>query len=300
MIACTTGRSDIVDNSHKKASCGQMEAANIDTSGVHAKVKYMIDTGEKRLVYVPSEAGQDNSKWAGRYKDHEVLIADARQAPERMELDRHGFALVNHASKVDDFYNDDLIGRVYEPEVEALLSSLTGAKRVHVFDHTRRADSKGMREEKVVREPAGVIHNDYTAVSAAKRVRDLFPEAEAEDLLSRRFAIVNIWRSSNGRPIETAPLALCDARSVSDDDLVTVERHSKDRIGEVQQVLQNDAHRWFYFPLMQPDEALLIKTYDSADDGRAQFSVHTAFEDPMAGPAASPRESIETRAFLFF
>ncbi len=131
-------------------------------------------------------------------------------------------------------------------------------------------------------------------------MRDLFLVEEAEDLLSRRFSIVNIWRSSNGKPIETAPLALCDARSVDDDDLITVERHAKDRIGEVQQVKWNDQHRWYYFPQMRADEALLIKTFDSATDGRARFSVHTAFEDPSAPADAAPRESIETRALLFF
>lgn len=95
-------------------------------------------------------------------------------------------------------------------------------------------------------------------------------------------------------------MALCDARSVAPNDLITVERHAKDRIGEVQQVIRNDQHRWYYFPLMQASEALLIKTFDSAQDGRARFSVHTAFEDPGAPAGASPRESIETRAFLFF
>jgi hypothetical protein len=62
----------------------------------------------------------------------------------------------------------------------------------------------------------------------------------------------------------------------------------------------NDQHRWYYFPQMRADEALLIKTFDSATDGRARFSVHTAFEDPSAPADAAPRESIETRALLFF
>ncbi|MBT5570026.1 MAG: methyltransferase [Alphaproteobacteria bacterium] len=215
-------------------------------------------------------------------------------------MDQQGFELVDQNTAVTNFFDDTQISSIYEAEMVDLLTNLTGATKVHVFDHTRRADSRSMREEKVVREPAGVIHNDYTADSAAKRVRDLFSPDEAEDLLSRRFAIINVWRSSNGKPIQTAPLALCDARSVSDDDLITVERHSKDRIGEVQQVLQNNNHRWFYFSQMQANEALLIKTFDSATDGRAQFSVHTAFEDPTAAADAIPRESIETRALLFY
>ena len=271
-----------------------------DIQKVQANVKYLAHTEEKRLIYIPSEAGQDNSKWAGRYNDFEVSILNGRQATESFDLDQQGFELVDQNTAVTNFFDDTQISSIYEAEMVDLLTNLTGATKVHVFDHTRRADSRSMREEKVVREPAGVIHNDYTAASAAKRVRDLFSPDEAEDLLSRRFAIINVWRSSNGKPIQTAPLALCDARSVSDDDLITVERHSKDRIGEVQQVLQNNNHRWFYFSQMQANEALLIKTFDSATDGRAQFSVHTAFEDPTAAADAIPRESIETRALLFY
>lgn len=271
-----------------------------DPTTVRADVKYMTDTGEKRLIYIPSEAGQDNSKWAGLYEDRKVEIRNARIEPSAFTLDEAGFAIAPQTSAVTDFYDDTQIADVYEPEVAALLQKLTGATRVHVFDHTRRADSEAMRAAKIVREPAGVIHNDYTEASAEKRVRELLPEDEASDLLSRRFAIVNLWRSSNHAPIETAPLALCDARSVSDGDLITVERHSKDRIGEVQQVIFNPEHRWFYYPQLQVDEALLIKTYDSATDGRARFSVHTAFEDPTAPAGAAPRESIESRAFVFF
>ncbi|MDA0785526.1 MAG: CmcJ/NvfI family oxidoreductase [Proteobacteria bacterium] len=276
------------------------ESAALDTRAVQASVKYITDPGKDRLIYVPSEAGHDNSKWAGQYRDHVVDIHNARSVPPGFSLDREGFELVEHISTVTDFYDDAQISEIYEPEIEALLKLATGAARVHVFDHTRRADSRALREGKVVREPASIIHNDYTDASAAKRVRDLFPEDEAEGLLSRRFAIVNVWRSSNGAPIETAPLALCDATSLDDKDLITVERHSKDRIGEVLQVIENPRHRWFYFPQMQPDEVLLLKTYDSATDGRARFAVHTAFEDPTTPPGAAPRESIETRAFLFF
>ena len=270
------------------------------TETLYAKVKYITDTGEKRLIYIPSEAGQDNSKWAGMYEDHEVPIRDGRQSDEPFDIDVQGFALVGQTSAVTDFYDDGQVADIYEAEIKALLRSVTGAQHVHIFDHTRRADSKSMREQKVVREPAGVIHNDYSAASAAKRVRDLFPPDEAELLLKHRFAIVNVWRSANGGPVETAPMALCDARSLRERDLITVERHSKDRIGEVQQVIWNPEHKWVYFPHMAADEALLIKTHDSADDGHAKFSVHTAFEDPTAPADARPRESIETRAFVFF
>jgi hypothetical protein len=82
--------------------------------------------------------------------------------------------------------------------------------------------------------------------------------------------------------------------------LVSVKRQAKDRIGEIQLPIYNPAHRWYYFPELRPDEALLFKTYDSATDGRARFTIHTSFEDPAAAADAPPRESIETRCFVFF
>lgn len=50
---------------------------------------------------------------------------------------------------------------------------------------------------------------------------------------------------------------------------------------------------------MRTDEAWVFKNYDSATDGRARFTPHTAFVDPTH-PAAAPRESIEFRAFAFY
>lgn len=68
----------------------------------------------------------------------------------------------------------------------------------------------------------------------------------------------------------------------------------------IQQATFNPAHRWFYFPNMHTHEALLIKTYDSAEGGPARFTIHTAFDDPTAAADAAPRQSIESRTFVFF
>jgi hypothetical protein len=73
-----------------------------------------------------------------------------------------------------------------------------------------------------------------------------------------------------------------------------------DRTGEVYSVAFNPAHRWYYFPRMERDEALLIKCYDSLEDGRARFSAHSAFDDPTTRPGAPSRESIEIRTIAFY
>ena len=81
---------------------------------------------------------------------------------------------------------------------------------------------------------------------------------------------------------------------------VTVYVTSCSRCGSEAPGSGPSARRWYYFPEMQPDEALLIKTYDSATDGRARFTLHTSFDDPTAAADAEPRESLETRCFAFF
>ncbi len=265
---------------------------------VTAALTYLVDTGEKPVNY-PSTGGGGVSQWQGRHEARRVTIHDGRASAEGFDLDRQGFTLVRHDSAVGDFYDDAQIEALYEAELEALVKRVTGAARVVVFDHTRRSDSLAMRETQGIREPAGNVHNDYTARSAPQRVRDLLPAHEAEALLQRRFAIVNVWRPIQG-PVQAAPLALCDARSVAPEDLIAAERRAKDRVGEIQQAVFNPAHRWTYFPNMARHEALLIKVYDSAEDGRARFTIHTGFDDPTSPPDAPPRESIETRSFVFF
>lgn len=267
---------------------------------VEAPLKYLADA-RNVSVYVASVGGGDTSLHEGDYVMRPVAVRNGRLRAEGFSLDREGFVLMDRPSAVRDFYDDGEIARVYEPEVQALVRTATGARRVEVFDHTRRSASQDVQRARSIREPASIVHNDYTARSGPARLRDHFPDApeEAEALLERRFAIVNVWRSTGG-PVLTAPLALCDAASLAPEDLVSVKRQAKQRIGEIQQAVYDPAHRWYYFPEMTADEALLIKTYDSATDGRARFTIHTSFDDPNAAADAPPRESLETRCFAFF
>ncbi len=149
-------------------------------------------------------------------------------------------------------------------------------------------------EEQILRR----VHNDYTEWSGPQRVRDLLPD-EADDLLRRRFAIVQVWRPIR-HPVESFPLAICDARSISPDDFLVSERRYPNRIGQTYAITYNPEHHWYYLPRMQREEALVFKVYDSAKDGRARWSAHTAFEDPTSPPNARPRESIEIRTLAFF
>ena len=216
----------------------------------------------------------------------------------RFELDRDGFRFVRHDTKVVDFFDPSRLRRVYYPEMEALVKAESGASRVVVFDHTLRSADDDEREARKIREVVRRAHNDYTEWSGPQRVRDLLPQ-EADDLLRRRFAIIQVWRPIR-HPVETFPLAICDARSVCLRRFRDFERRYPDRIGQTYAVTYNPDHRWYWFPRMRREEALVFKVYDSVKDGRARWSAHTAFEDPTSPPNARPRESIEIRTLAFF
>ncbi|MGI9316974.1 MAG: CmcJ/NvfI family oxidoreductase [bacterium] len=263
-------------------------------------VQYLAND-ENLAIYVASVGGGEIPQHEGNYEMRTVIMTDGRNHDSLFNLDRHGFKLVKHCSLVSDFDDGDQVTSVYETEIKDLVKAETGAIEVIVFDHTRRAASEQVRKQKMVREPASTIHNDYTAWSGPNRLREIFRERrlELEELADHRFAIVNIWRSAAGT-IENYPLAMCDASSTVPVDLVSVKRQANDRIGEIQLATYNPKHRWFYFPHMAMDEALLFKTYDSAEDGRARFTIHTSFDDPTAPSDAPVRQSIETRCFAFF
>jgi len=262
---------------------------------MQAGIPYTVDTGEK-LVNETFGPNNIHRKTSGTQELHPMEVRDGRQG--KFSLDENGFTFVEHRTAVKDFLDAEELKRVYYPEVSRLIKTVSGAKRVHVFDHTLRSGDEREREAKLLREPVLSAHNDYTEWSGPNRVRELMGD-EADQLLAHRFAIIQVWRAIN-QPIESNPLAIADAKSVEPDDLLIAERRYPHRVGQTYRLKYNPRHRWFYFPRMRRDEALVFKVFDSQKDGRARFTPHTSFDDPATPPGAPPRQSIEARALAFF
>ena len=265
---------------------------------VEATLVYTVDTGVKPVNQTMGP-GDMSRRIVGTVEDHLMVIRNGRPSRDEFAVDVNGFEFVDHKSEMTDFYDVDQLKTVYHPEVEALIKQRTGAARVVIFDHTLRSGDEATRNEKLVREPVLSVHNDYTDWSGPQRVRELMPPGEAEDLLTRRFAIVQVWRPIRD-PIQSNPLAICDARTLSTDNLIASERRFPHRVGETYRISYDANQRWYYFPNMNRDEALVFKVFDSATDGRARFTPHTSFVDPNTPAGAPPRESIEMRALVFF
>jgi hypothetical protein len=269
---------------------------------VQAALNYLAATGEKPVTYAYQPP--PGVPWStAEAEEHATTIRDLRPAASEFLVDDVGFQLLTHRSAVRDFWDEDEIRRVYYPESIDLLKRVTGAAEVRIFDHTlrRRVPGENDRSSKpdVPRQPANRVHVDQTAASGVSRLRIEYPD-EADALLRRRVAIVNLWRPIKS-PALDAPLAVCDARSVKPQDLIASDLVFRDRRGETYNLIYNPGQRWFYASAMRPDEVLLLKCYDSRDDGAvARFAPHTAFIDPTAPADAPPRESIELRTFVIF
>jgi hypothetical protein len=258
---------------------------------VTSTLHYLKRGTEKPTRYV-AEPPPGVPVWNGIDDPREMTIEDARGRETEFTIDRNGFQLVKAPTVVRDFYSNEEVKRVYYPEVERLLRDTLGASRVFVFDHgVRNAGRPGSGM------PVRRVHNDHTVNSAPRRVRDHLG-ADASELLKRRFGIVNVWRPIRG-PVLDSPLALCDAQSFTDGDLIATDFVHPHVRGETSSVEYNPKHRWYYFSEMQADEVVLIRVHDSANDGRARLSFHTSFDNPLAS-GAPPRESIEVRALVFF
>jgi hypothetical protein len=231
---------------------------------------------------------------------HSVQIRDVRPLAGAFSLDHEGFELLPHETAALDLYDDDAIEKIYYPEIDALLRSVTGANRVVIFDATRRSDSgAGASNRDGLRGPASRVHVDYTERSGPQRLKDLLGEAEAARLAAAgaRIVQINVWRPMRG-PVERSPLALADASSVRAEDLIATDQVFPDRVGEIYHLAYDPSQRWYYAPAMTPDEVLLIKGWDSLDDGRARFTPHGAFDLPDTPKDAAPRESIEVRTLV--
>lgn len=266
---------------------------------VHAQIEFLRPTSGRPFSYGHEPAPGDPPATAS-FELHSVDIRNVRTAPSGLTLDDNGATLLRHRSGVTDFYDDTQIVEVYYPEAAAAIQAATGARKVLVFDHNvRRGQALPLRPSRYAQgRPVAHAHTDYTEVSAARRVRDEFGQ-EADSLLRRRYMQVNLWRPIAG-PLRDWPLAICDASSIGPQGLRAVDLVYPQRRGEIYYLTHEAGQRWYYAPDMQPDEAWLLKNFDSETAGTARFAAHSAFDDPTPWRHVPARESIEVRAFAFF
>ncbi|HUZ31485.1 MAG TPA: CmcJ/NvfI family oxidoreductase [Xanthobacteraceae bacterium] len=278
-----------------------MTAKTTAQADVKSTFRYTRDTGVTPEVYFYEPP--PGTKWRESGDDpHEMTVHDGRDRAKSFTLDREGFAFRDLHSSFVEWDDDEAIRTKFYGTVEQFVQNEVGASRVIIFDHTIRSQANltQNRAERSTsrRAPVMNVHCDYTPNSGPLRVRQLLPN-QADELLKRRVAFYNFWKPLR-RTVEERPLAMCDVTSSTEQEFIVMKLRYRDRDGEIFVMRHSPKHKWWYFPRMTPDHAIMLKTYDSMADGRARFVGHSAFEDPTTPPNAPMRESIEIRTMAFF
>ncbi|EMR63916.1 putative methyltransferase-like protein [Eutypa lata UCREL1] len=268
---------------------------------ISASINYWKDPGDGSLP-TPVNVSDDTVTNKRPTVAQRVLVRDITGEEAKYTLDKNAFQLHHHEStlkELDEFRDDAKVKAEYYPESAQLLKDFTGASRVFVFDHRTRCGpsnwhslGKGNTES---RGPLLRAHVDQSYDGAEMVLRRWFPD-EADDLVKRRYQIINIWR-----PIKTIlkdPLAVADSSTVPDTDLVAAAIIYPKFKSETWTVRPSEAHRWYFKYKQSPDEVLFIKCFDSKETV-ARRALHSAFQDPDEVDSEY-RESIETRALLFY
>lgn len=277
-----------------------MPQGSTDTPAiVEAELCFIVPQAEKPVFQSAAYTGGDPTVFF-KVENRAVAITDLRTSSVKPSVEREGFELLHAPTAVGDLNSDAAVETAYYPEVEALLKKRFGARRVAIFDATRRSDGgTGAANPDGRRGPAVRVHVDYTQKSGPQRLKDTIGVPEALRLLESgaRVIQVNVWRPIKG-PVQRAPLAVADASSIGRDQLVATDQVFADRVGEIYHLVYGPKQKWYYASSMQRDEVLLIAGWDSTDPTGSRCAPHGAFQLPNQDPAAPPRESIEIRTFV--
>ena len=238
-----------------------------------------------------------NKDFSFQLEDHRASIRNARLASTSFE--RQGFTLLKRTLDID-FTDKGSVEQRWHPQAQQLIRDLTGATEVFPFLGILRGGENAEGGG-----PALMAHVDFNAPTLREWVTRLGGERGAQ-LAQRRLVNINLWTPL--RPVQNSPLAVCDASSIETPDVLEISfgrpetRQTDEFAGGFESggfvLAFNPRHRWYYYPQMNRDEAVLFKFYDS-DRTVAWRVPHTAFEDPAVAKA-DPRTSIEFRVTAFF
>lgn len=240
----------------------------------------------------------------------------------RANIDECGFELSQNwkpSLTHEEYYKlheDSTLKDKLYAEVGEYLKAHLGAAHVHVMNHQVRNESKnaGSYHGAV----AGYAHTEPHTDSSALGGDEVYlamlssvPEFTKHEGKGR-YMYLNMWRNISETPIGDNHLAVLDERTVvKPDDYIVKDlfmSYGENSNGapdiHVPQYRINarhhHLHKWYYFPGMAHDEALLFKQADSDHTKQSRLCFHVAVPDTNAPEGTPPRESIELRCIAIF
>ena len=95
-----------------------------------------LKDGEAKPAFGLSEPDPDRP-------DHKGFIKEVKNArEEEHSLSESGFILLDHKSKVENFYSDKEVTEVYYDEMVNLVKKQTGASQVFIVSHITRNEAE--------------------------------------------------------------------------------------------------------------------------------------------------------------
>ncbi len=284
---------------------------------VETEINYLLPGPDINRRFV--SAGVEMN--TGTYGPFKVTVRDGRAIKRHFTLDTHGFVLADNTSAVTDFFDKDEVDRLYPNEVAEGVKALTGASFVAPMGWMIRNSGDMSRFKRPagpyvhaggIQPPAGEAHIDTEPSRADRQARAIYERFRPGGPGYKRFIYSSFWRTFS-EPPQDCPLAVCDHRSVGDEEGVPNVLYIVDKmpVGDAMFAPMPDAdnpaaaifrynpkHRWWYFSGMTRDEVILLKFHDS-DHSVAWRTPHTAFWD-SSFPDRKERSSIECRSVAFF
>jgi hypothetical protein len=272
---------------------------------VKSTIDYLVPTSRiNRRFWAP---GKEYN--TGIYAPHEVTIRNARLAGP-FTLDSHGFCIGHDPTDITDWERSYGGESRYAAQVCEVAKRLSGADAAIAMGGMLRTSGE---TSATMQPPAAEAHVDFTARCAERIAQTLYRKVHPNGPGYRRFIAFSLWRALSPPP-QDMPLALCDGRTVRDDegthntkvdvdeipagDALFAPIPNEENMSAATIFHHSPDHRWWYFPDMVQDEVIFIKFYDS-DHTLAWRCPHTAFRDTTR-PDAKQRRSIEFRAIAYF
>jgi len=271
-----------------------------------------------RLMYAGSFSGRarlDTQTPANNnlvLEPHRMSIRDVRPSRTSYTLDEHGFAFVKHQSEAA---TDPALPEVshprqmlpvgpaarYSTEMLEFVREYTGATLVlpQIGSFIARASKPATTWTPT----AMLVHMDYSTTSANQFVQWTVAACGTPAPRHSYFAFIQTWRALSPGPQDNS-LCVCDGSSVQPEDAVPIDAVTgpadlPGKCFEFRLCRYRKGHSWYYLSNMEADDVVFFKGYDSRYPN-AMSAMHSAFNNPLAGPDVAPRRSIEARFLAFF
>ncbi|KAK2598100.1 hypothetical protein QQS21_005811 [Conoideocrella luteorostrata] len=205
-------------------------------------------------------------------------INSMRSRVPAASLDVEGFAVHHLRSKMEypEFMDKSKVEMVYCRELEDYFREMLGARHVRVLDYQASHSLRSAETEN----PGIPILRWKTPAQTAAESADTY----------------RAWKPLRF-PVCDWPLAVCDAKSIDQNDLVPTDVIYSSYIAENYMVHFNTNQRWYWLPDHQTDEILVFKAVDSKDSGSWPCA-HGAFPLPGQHQDVPSRESIDVRLLV--